>query len=118
MSVKTLAVATGLLLAGCGLGPALEEAGRGHTFYEACISKELAAYRAKRGSGDSTTGAETAHVIAACKETEDAYVVSMTDLALVLTGDLVSRAEFLENEDANLREDLHERAAEIVEDAP
>lgn len=118
MFVRVFPLSAAVLLAGCGLGPVIQQAERADAGYETCVAQELAAYQSEPASQDLTPDAITRHVITACKSVEDAYVVAMTDLAMAITGDLASRQEFLENEDADLRQDLHDRAADIVAETP
>ncbi len=49
-----------------------------------------------------------------CKSQENLYVLAMIDLAMTITGNLVSRGKFLEDEEATLRSGLHDLAASLV----
>ncbi len=116
MMTKTSAVLLTFVLTGCGLGQALKTANAETEHYRACVRDQIAVYMAGDGAAEPTVEAATAFVIAGCQAEEETVVMAMTDLAMTLTGNLVSREEFLTNEDAELRADLHDDAAEIVAD--
>lgn len=54
-------------------------------------------------------------VISACTPQEDAYVVAMADLAMTMTGNMVSREKFMEDKEVSLRGELRELATNLVE---
>ena len=103
-----------LLVTGCGLGQALTKAGAGKEQYKACVLNQLENRSSNGGGGEMAVGKLTGIVVTACKLQEDVYVVSMTDLAMIMTGSMVSKEKFLGDEEANLRRDLHDLAANIV----
>jgi len=103
-----------LLLTGCGLGQSLVNAGAEDEQYKACVLNQVETLSANNGGGGVAVEKATEIVIAACKPQEDVYVVSMTDLVMTMTGSMVSKEKFLEDEEANLRRDLHDMAANLV----
>ena len=102
------------LVTGCGLGQNLIKAGTENEQYKACVLKQVEVLSASNGGGELAVERATEFVVSACKPQEDVYVVAMTDLAMTLTGSLVSREKFLEDEEATLRSDLHDLAASLV----
>lgn len=111
---KKVAIGLALfVLAGCGLGQALTTAGAENEQYRACVLNQVETLSA-RYRGELALEKATAFVVSACKPQEDVYVVAMTDLAMTLTGSMVSRNKFLEDEEAALRSDLHDMAAGLV----
>ena len=103
-----------LLVTGCGLGQALTKAGVGNEQYKACVLYQVETLSANSGGGEMAVEKVTGIVVTACKLQEDVYVVSMTDVAMIMTGSMVSKEKFLEDEEANLRRDLHDLAANLV----
>lgn len=114
MTWKLAAVLPLSLLTGCGLGQALTNAGTQNEHYKACVAAQAESLSVNSGTDEIAVEQATEIVVAACKPQEDLYVVSMTDLAMTMTGSMVSREEFLEDEEAHLRRDLHDLAADIV----
>jgi len=102
------------LVAGCGLGQALTNVGAENEQYKACVLNQVETLSANSGGGETAVEKATEIVVAACKLQEDVYVVSMTDLVMIMTGSMVSKEKFLEEEEANLRRDLHDLAASLV----
>lgn len=102
-------------LSGCGLGHALQEAGTGKENYSACVLHHIENHSTHYRTRERAAEQMTAFVISACKREEETYVVLMTNLAMTLTANLVSRDKFLEDEEASLRDDLHVLAASLVE---
>lgn len=114
--IRIIAVALPLfIVTGCGLGHALQEAETGNEQYRACILHQVENYTASYGVSDLTVGKATEFAISACRRQEEAYVVAMTELAMTMTGNMVSREKFLEDKEATLRGDLRELAANLVE---
>ncbi len=72
-------------------------------------------YSASFSVSDLTVGKATEFIISACRRQEEAYVVAMTNLAMTMTGNMVSREKFLEDKEVTLRGDLRELAASLVE---
>lgn len=117
MTMIILAVLSLFILTGCGLGHALQEAGNGKEKYRACILQQLENYSAIYSVSEQTTDKATAFVVSACSQQEESHIVAMTDLAMTMTGNMVSREKFLEDEEASLRKDLRGFAANLVEQA-
>lgn len=103
-----------LIMTGCGLGAALEEAGRENERYRACVLHQIDAYAAQDTGLDPSVEQATEFVVSACRYREEAYVASMTDLAMTITGQMASREKFRAENDATLRGDLHDLAARLV----
>ena len=82
--------------------------------YKACVLRQVEVLSASNGGGELAVERATELVVSACKPQEDVYVVAMTDLAMTMTGGLVSSEKFLEDEEATLRSDLHDLAASLV----
>lgn len=114
MMWKIATVMALLLLPGCGLGQALINAGAEDEQYKACVLNQIETLSANNGGGGVAVEKATEIVIAACKPQEDVYVVSMTELVMAMTGSMVSKDKFLEDEEANLRRELHDMAANLV----
>lgn len=111
---KKVAIGLALfVLTGCGLGQALTTAGTENEQYRACVLNQVGILSASY-SGELALEKATVFVVSACKPQEDVYVLAMTDLAMTLTGSMVSRNKFLEDEEAALRSDLHDMAAGLV----
>ena len=102
------------LLTGCSLGQNLMNAGTENEQYKACVLQQVEVLSASNGGGEPAVERATEFVVSACKPQEDVYVVAMTDLAMTMTGGLVSSEKFLEDEEATLRSDLHDLAASLV----
>jgi len=114
--IRKITVALPLfIVTGCGLGHALQEAGTGKEQYRTCVLHQVENYSASYSVSDLTVGKATEFVISACSRQEEAYVVAMTNLAMTMTGNMVSREKFLEDKEATLRGDLRELAAGLVE---
>ena len=111
---KIVTVLPLLLVTGCGLGQNLIKAGTENEKYKACVLKQVEVLSASNGGGELAVERATEFVVSACKPQEDVYVVAMTDLAMTMTGSLVSREKFLEDEETTLRNDLHALAASLV----
>jgi hypothetical protein len=105
-----------LVMSGCGLSRAFEEAGIGNKRYKTCALHQLEAYSASSKTSERTAEKATEFVISACKQHEETYIVAMTDLAVTITGNTVSREKFLEDEEATLRSELHDMAARLCEE--
>lgn len=103
-----------VVLTGCGLGQALTKAGTENEQYKACVLNRVETLSASYGGGELAVEKATEFVVSACKPQEDIYVVAMTDLAMTMTGSMASREKFLEDEEATLRSDLHDLAADLV----
>lgn len=112
---KMMAVMPLFILTGCGLGHALQKAGTGNEQYRACVLHQVEHYSASYSVSELTVGKATELVISACSRQEEAYVLAMTDLAMTMTGNMVSREKFLEDKEFTLRGDLRELAAFLVE---
>ena len=115
MMMIVMVVLALFILTGCGLGPAIKEAGTQKEQYKTCVLHQIDKYSASDSVNEKTVGKATAFVTSACKQQEDTYVVAMTDLAMTITGNMVSRDKFLEDKDASLRGELQELAANLVE---
>ncbi|WP_417428793.1 hypothetical protein [Kiloniella sp.] len=114
--IRKIAVALPLfIVTGCGLGHALQEADTGNEKYRTCILHQVENYTASYSFSDLTVGRATKYVISACRRQEEAYVVAMTELAMTITGNIVSQEKFLEDKEAMLRSDLRELATSLVE---
>lgn len=105
-----------LLLTGCGLGTALTNAGTENERYKSCVINQIEGLQASNRVDAVDAQVTTDLVITACKNREDIYVVVMTDLAMVLSGNMVTREKFLEDEEEKLRSDLHGLAHDLVTD--
>ncbi|WP_430473421.1 hypothetical protein ACQ0MK_15855 [Thalassospira lucentensis] len=105
-----------LLLTGCELGTALTNAGTEKAQYKSCIINQIEGLQSSPGIEGIDAEVTTDRAIMACKHREEIYVVEMTDLAMVLSGNMVKREKFLEDEEAKLRSDLHDLAQELVID--
>ncbi len=105
-----------LLLTGCGLGTALTNAGAENEQYKSCIINQVEDLQTSHSVQGMDAQVTTDLVITACKNQEDIYVVAMTDLAMVLSGNMVAREKFLGDEEAKLRSDLHDLAHDLVTD--
>lgn len=103
------------ILSGCGLGGALERAGIGNEQYRACVLQQMEMYSTDDRGSDLTVEKTTEFVVSACTNQEEAYVAAMTDLAMTLTGHTASREKFLADKEAELRGDLRDLAASLVE---
>jgi hypothetical protein len=115
MIKKTSVIISLFLITGCGLSHALEEARAGNEGYRACVLQQVETYSASYGTSGRTVEKAIESVISACRQQEEAYVVAITDLAITITGRMVSREKFLEDEEVTLRSDLHDLAASLVE---
>ncbi len=115
MFKKITAIMSLFVMSGCGLGHSLQNAGTENERYKSCVLHQVEAYTTRYDKSDQTIEKATEFVISACRGQEEAYVVAMTDLAMTITGGMVSQEKFLEDEDASLRGDLHELAAGYVE---
>ena len=102
------------LLTGCSLGQDLIKAGTKNEQYKACVLQQVEVLSASKGGRELAVERATEFAVSACKPQEDVYVVAMTDLAMTMTGGLVSGEKFLEDEEATLRSDLHDLAASLV----
>lgn len=102
------------ILTGCGLGHALQEAGNGKESYKTCALHQIEEYSTSHSVPEQSVEKATAFVISGCRQQEEAHVVAMTDLAMAITGNMVSREKFLEDKEASLRGDLKELAASLV----
>ncbi len=113
--IRNIAIGLSLfVLSGCGLGQALTTAGTENKQYKACVLNQVESLSASHGGGELAVEKATEFVVSACKAQEDVYVVAMTDLAMTMTGSMVSREKFLKDEEATLRSDLHDLAAGLV----
>ena len=113
--IRKIAIGLSLfVLTGCGLGQALTKAGAENERYKACVLNQVEALSASYGSGGLVVEKATGLVVLACKPQENVYVVAMTELAMTMTGSMVSREKFLEDEEATLRFGLHDLAAGLV----
>lgn len=112
---RKISVALALfLLTGRSLGPNLIKAGTENEQYKACALQQVEVLSASNGAGELAVERATEFVVSACKPQEDIYVVAMTDLAMTMTGGLVSSEKFLEDKEATLRSDLHDLASSLV----
>ena len=111
---KIVTVLPLLLVTGCGLGPALTMAGAVNEEYKACVLNQVKNLSANGGGDEIAFEKVTRLVVTACKLQEDVYVNAMTDLAMIMTGSMVPKEKFLEDEEADLRRDLHDLAAKLV----
>ncbi|WP_282605815.1 hypothetical protein [Pelagibius sp. Alg239-R121] len=111
---KIAAVLPLSLVTGCGLGQALTKAGAENEQYKVCVHNQVEILSANGRGDEIEVENATEIIVTACKPQEDVYVVSMTDLAITMTGNMVSKEKFLEDEEANLRRDLQDLAANIV----
>lgn len=102
------------LVTGCSLGQSLIEAGTQNEQYKTCVLKQVEVLSARNDGGELAVERTTELVVSACKPQEDVYVVAMTDLAMTMTGSLVSSEKFLEDKEATLRSGLHDLAASLV----
>ena len=102
-------------MTGCSLGQALQKAGSGNEQYKACVLQQLEHYSARYSESEPMARDASEFVISSCKRQEEAYVLAMTDLAMAMTGNMVSRKKFLEDNEASLRGDLRELAASLIE---
>ncbi len=105
-----------LLLTGCGLGTALTNADAENEQYKSCIINQIEDLQKSRSVQGMDTQVATELLITACKNREDIYVVAMTDLAMTLSGNMVTREKFLEDEEAKLRSGLHDLAHDLITD--
>jgi hypothetical protein len=105
-----------LLLTGCGLGSALTNASAENDQYKSCVINQIEDLQTSNRVEGMDAQIVTSLVITACKNREDTYVVAMTDLAMVLSGNMVTREKFLEDEEDELRSDLHDLAHDLVAD--
>lgn len=113
--IRKIAIGLSLfVLTGCGLGQALTKAGAENERYKACVLNQVETLSASYGGGELAVEKATEFVVSACKPQEDVYVVAMTDLAMTMTGSMVSGEKFLEDEEATLRSDLHDLAAGLA----
>lgn len=112
---KITAILPLFILSGCGLGNALQEAGSGKEQYRTCVLQQAETYSANSSTNELTVGQVTELFISACTPQEDAYVVAMADLAMTMTGNMVSREKFMEDKEASLRGELRELATNLVE---
>jgi len=103
------------ILSGCGLGTALQKANTEKEQYKTCILQHVKTYSSSSSVNEMTTRQATTLVISACMQQEDAYVVAMADLAMTMTANIAPREKFLHDEEAKLRGDLREIAANLVE---
>lgn len=116
--IKNIIVIMSLfVMSGCDLGIALQKAGTGNEQYKTCVLHQIETYASWRhGTSERTVEKATEFVIGACRRQEEAYVVAMTDLAMTITGSMVSREKFLKDEEVTLRGDLHELTSRLVEE--
>lgn len=112
-----IAVLAPFIVTGCGLGQALQTADTENQQYRTCVLNQIAAYSAHESGPDLTVEKTTEFVISACQRQEDAYIVAMTNVAMTLTGHMVSQEKFLADKEATLRSDLRDLAAGLVEQA-
>lgn len=101
-------------LTGCSLGQSLQVAGNVNEEYKTCVAHQMDTYSANHSSNEIAAEKVVQFIVTECAVQEDAYVVAMTDLAMTITGNLVSREKFLDDEEAKLRNDLHDFAAGLV----
>lgn len=114
--IKNIIVVSSLFfMTGCGLGHALHKAGTGNEQYRACVLEQIEHYSEIYGVNEPIVGEASEFVISSCKQQEEAYVLAMTDLAMTMTGNMVSRKKFLEDEEATLRGNLRELAENLIE---
>ncbi len=113
--IRKIAIGLSLfVLTGCGLGQALTKAGVENEQYNTCVLNQVEILSARYNSGELAVEKATEFVVSACKPQEDVYVVAMTNLAMTMTGSMASKEKFLEDEEATLRSDLHNLAADLV----
>lgn len=115
MKIKNIAVVTmAVVLSGCTFGQHLRHAGEQQESYKECVVQHLATVPLT-GTGVQTVREQaTNHVLQQCKGQEDAYVQAITVVARSVTGGLLTEEEFLENEEAEVREDLRDIARDLV----
>ncbi len=114
--IRKITVALPLfIVTGCGLGHALQDAGAGNEQYRTCVLRQVENYSARYRVSELAVGKATEYIISACRRQEEAYVVAMTNLAMTMTGNMVSREKFLQDKEATLRGELRELAASLVE---
>lgn len=115
--IKKITVIISLfVMTGCGLSHALEDAGTGNERYRTCVLNQVETYSMSYSNSERTVEKATEFVISSCRAREEAYIVAMTDLAITITGSMVSREKFLEDEEVTLRSDLHDLVARLVEE--
>jgi hypothetical protein len=115
MHRKILAVLTLFIVTGCGLGQALQKADTENEQYRSCALHQIETYSTHDSSPDPTVEEITEFIVSACKRQEEEYVAAMTNLAMTITGHLVSQEKFLADKEASLRSDLRDLAASLVE---
>ena len=103
------------IMTGCGLSHALGEADTGNKRYKTCVLNQVETYSTSYSISERTIEKATEFVISACRRQEEAYLVAMTDLAMTITGNLVSRDKFLDDKEVTLRGELHDLVASLVE---
>ncbi len=112
---KITAVIAPFIVSGCGLGHALQTADTENEQYRTCVLNQIEAYSAHVSGPELTVENTTEFVISACQRQEEAYVAAMTNLAMTITGHMVSQEKFLADKEATLRGDLRNLAASLVE---
>jgi hypothetical protein len=113
---KIIVVLPLFIVTGCGLGHALQEAGTENERYRTCVLHQIETYSAHNSGPALTVEETTEFVISACRREEEAYVAAMTNLAMTITGHMVSQEKFLADKEATLRGDLRDFAASLVEE--
>lgn len=112
---KITAVLAPFIVTGCGLGHALQTADTENEQYQTCVLHQIEAYSTHVSRPELTVENTAEFVISACQRQEEAYVVAMTNLAMTITGHMVSEEKFLADKEATLRGDLRDLAANLVE---
>ncbi len=97
---KITAVLALFIVTGCGLGHTLQKAGTENEQYRTCVLHQIETYSAHESGPDLTVEKTTEFVISACKRQEEAYVAAMTNLAMTITGHMVSQEKFLADKEA------------------
>lgn len=112
---KITVVMSLFIMTGCGLGHPIQQADHAKETYKTCISHQIQGNSARYSASELAVEKMTKFVISECREQEDTYVMAMTELAMAITGNMVSPEKFLEDEDATLRGNLHHLATSLVE---
>ncbi len=115
MIKKITAVMSLFVMTGCGLGHSIQAGVHAKEAYRTCIIDRLESYSVRYSASERAVEKVTKFVVSECKGQEEAHVVAMTNLAMTITGNMVSPEKFLEDEEATLRGDLHDLAASLVE---